>query len=185
MARPTDEEQLKKFMRALANHGGGARNAVLREYLGWSDQQYWRIQGRRSTGGTWTRPDIIALSMRTFRHWPGRYFDLWTFEIKPTWSVNVTGIYEAAAHSRCATQSFCAYHVEDIDGIPEDEVGRLVGEAQRLGVGLIFFTDPADYSTWDLRVMPVRREPDPSLLEEFIATQVSDYGQDQLLRWSK
>ena len=68
-------------------------------------------QGRKKTGGIWTRPDIAAISVRTFTHWPGRIFDIWTFEIKPRWQFNVTGVFEAAAHSRSATHSYAMFQL--------------------------------------------------------------------------
>ncbi|WNG35366.1 hypothetical protein F0U61_18085 [Archangium violaceum] len=140
-------------------------------------------QGGKKTGGVWTRPDITAISMRTFTHWPGRTFDIWTFEIKPSWQFNITGVFEAAAHARTATHSFALFETpEKVD--PSDEA-RLVAEAQRMGVGLIFFEKPDDFETWDFMVDPVRQEPDPALLEQFVVTQLSEKARAKLLRWSK
>jgi hypothetical protein len=31
-------------------------------------------QGRRDTGGTWTRPDIVTAALRVFPHVPGKFF---------------------------------------------------------------------------------------------------------------
>jgi hypothetical protein len=36
-------------------------------------------QGKKATGGTWTRPDITAVSVRSFPHLPNKYLDVWTF----------------------------------------------------------------------------------------------------------
>lgn len=142
-------------------------------------------QGSKATGGDWTRPDIAAISMRTFTHWPGRFYDIWTFEIKPSWEFSVTGVFEAAAHSRSATHSYVMFHVPSGTEPPDDLVERCAAEAQRFGVGLVVFADPTDFKTWDFRVDPVRREPDPALLEQFIATQMSDEAKAKLARWSK
>lgn len=141
-------------------------------------------QGSRQTGGAWTRPDIVAISMRTFRHWPGRYFDLWTFEIKPKRDFSVIGVFEAAAHARASTQSYAMFHIDSIEDTPE-QARRIESEAQRLGVGLIFFEDPQDFEKWDIVVDPIRREPDPALLEEVLAIQLSDSAKDVLIRWGK
>ena len=46
---------------------------------------------------------------------PGKYFDLFSFEVKPNWSVNVTAVYEALAHRRAATHAYVWFH------IPEEE----------------------------------------------------------------
>ncbi|GAB4568359.1 MAG: hypothetical protein Tsb0020_21720 [Haliangiales bacterium] len=141
------------------------------------------MQGRRATGGKWTRPDISALSVRTFPHWPGRFFDLWTFEIKPRWAFDVTGVFEAAAHSRSATHSYAMFHVDDEPD--EETVLRCITESQRFGVGLVLFTDPTDFEKWDFKIDPIRHEPDPALLEEFVATQLSQTARTKLLRWGK
>jgi len=139
-------------------------------------------QGRRNTGGTWTRPDVVVAALRVFPFLPGKYFDLITFEIKPSWALDVTGVYEALAHRRAATQAYLWLHCPQ----PEQEaevLGRIVEEAERHGIGVIIATDPADYDTWDQRCDPARVEPDPELLNEFVALQVSDGAKDELAAW--
>ncbi|MBK6918825.1 MAG: hypothetical protein IPH07_15645 [Deltaproteobacteria bacterium] len=143
------------------------------------------MQGSRRTGGDWTRPDIVVLSMRTFKHWPGKYYDLWTFEIKPAGELSVIGVFEAAAHSRAATHSFSLFHVPEPLPENDDMLQRCVAEAQRFQVGLVVFADPADFSTWDFLVDPIRHQPDPELLEQFVATQLSNDAKDTLIRWQK
>jgi hypothetical protein len=139
-------------------------------------------QGRRNTGGTWTRPDLVVAALRVFPFLPGKYFDLITFEIKPRWALDVTGVYEALAHRRAATQSYLWLHCPQPD--QEAEVlNRIVEEAERHGIGVIIATDPADYETWDQRCDPARVEPDPELLNEFVALQVSDGAKDELSAW--
>jgi hypothetical protein len=143
-------------------------------------------QGRRNTGGTWTRPDIAALSARTFRYVPGRHLDVWTFEVKSADQLDVVGVFEAAAHSRSATRSYCLFQVEGARGeITEAVLRRAQDEARRFGLGLIIFSDPTDYSTWETLVEATRRDPAPELLDEFIANQISENGRDKLLRWTK
>lgn len=140
-------------------------------------------QGSRNTGGIWTRPDIAGVSLRVFRHWPGRLFDLWTFEIKPVSAFNVIGIFEAAAHARYSTHSWALYHVTD-DTETEDTT-RMAAEAQRLGIGLVFFTKPDDFETWDIRAESRRQTPDPALHEEFVSVQLSEHAKDRISKWSK
>lgn len=139
-------------------------------------------QGRRNTGGTWTRPDIVVAALRVFPFLPGKFFDLITFEIKPSWALNVTAIYEALAHRRAANQSYLWLHSTDLEADSEN-LDRLTEEAERHGIGLIVATDPADYNSWDLRVAPSRVEPDPEALNEFIALQISDGAKDELAAW--
>lgn len=139
-------------------------------------------QGRRNTGGTWTRPDIVVAALRVFPFLPGKFFDLITFEIKPTWAVDVTAVYEALAHRRAATQSYVWLHCQG--GDQEKEVlARIKEEAERHGIGVIVATDPADYDTWDTTAEPARVEPDPEALNEFIALQVTDGAKEELAAW--
>ena len=55
-------------------------------------------QGRRRTGGRWTRPDLVSAAVRTYRHLPGKYMEVVTFEVKPFDAIDVTAVYEALAH---------------------------------------------------------------------------------------
>lgn len=139
-------------------------------------------QGRRSTGGTWTRPDIVVAALRVFPFLPGKYFDLITFEIKPRWALSVTAIYEALAHRRAATQSYVWLHCPDLPSNTE-VLSILKEEAERHGIGLIVATDPADYETWLTQCEPLRVEPDPELLNEFVAVQMSSGAKDELAAW--
>jgi hypothetical protein len=70
------------------------------------DQIHFEIsakQGKKDTGGTWTRPDITAISVRSFQHLPGKFLDVWTFEVKPMESLDITAVFEAASHASRAT----------------------------------------------------------------------------------
>jgi len=136
------------------------------------DQIHFEItakQGKKATGGTWTRPDITAVSVRTFQHIPGKYVDVWTFEVKSLEALDVTAIFEAASHASRATRSYALLQVPNG---PSDAVGELldrcVSEAARLKVGLITFSSASDWSTWETKVEAPRLETAPELLDEFV-----------------
>ncbi len=142
-------------------------------------------QGRRDTGGTWTRPDIVTAALRVFPHVPGKFFDLITFELKPFDGIDVTAVFEALSHRRAATQAYVWLHVS-----VGEETNELVALLKRIeeaashhGVGMIVGADPSDYSSWDLRLRAVRSEPDPESLNEFIAQQLSGLARDELAQW--
>lgn len=139
-------------------------------------------QGRRNTGGTWTRPDLVVAALRVFPFLPGKFFDLITFEIKPSWALNVTAVFEALAHRRAATQSYVWLHSCNLE-VDSEALSRITEEAKRHGIGLIVATVPEDYNSWDIRVDPSRVEPDPEVLNEFIALQISDGAKDELAAW--
>lgn len=117
-------------------------------------------QGKKATGGTWTRPDITAVSVRSFPHLPNKYLDIWTFEAKTAEWLDVTAVFEAAAHASRATRSYALLQIPLQQGDPEREIlERCVREADRLRVGLIAFSDPANFGTWETRSR--RRESTP------------------------
>jgi len=142
-------------------------------------------QGRRDTGGTWTRPDIVVAALRVFPHVPGKFFDLVTFELKASNAISVTAVFEALAHRRAATQAYVWLHLPA--GVERDDTSALLErineEARRQGVGLIIGSDPADYSSWDVQLRAVRVEPDPEFLNEFIAQQLPALARDELAQW--
>ena len=143
-------------------------------------------QGRRETGGTWTRPDIVAVALRVFPHVPGKFFDLITFEVKPYDGIDVTAVFEALSHRRAATQAYVWLHVpagEETNVELFALLKRIEEESSRHGVGMIVGADPADYSSWDLRLRAARYEPDPESLNEFIAQQLSVSARDELAQW--
>lgn len=143
-------------------------------------------QGRRDTGGTWTRPDIVIAALRVFPHVPGKFFDLITFELKPLEGIDVTAVFEALSHRRAATQAYVWLHVPAGEASNADLTAllkRIEEEASRHGVGMIVGADPSDYSSWDLRLRAARFEPDPESLNEFIAQQLSGLSRDELAQW--
>jgi hypothetical protein len=143
-------------------------------------------QGRRDTGGTWTRPDIVTAALRVFPHVPGKFFDLITFELKPFDGIDVTAVFEALSHRRAATQAYVWLPVPAGEESNPDLVAllkRIEEEASRHGVGMIVGADPSDYSSWDLRLRAARFEPDPESLNEFIAQQLSGLARDELAQW--
>lgn len=140
------------------------------------------LQGRRDTGGKWTRPDIVVAGLRVFPHVPGKFFDLVTFEVKPSNGIDISAVFEALAHRRAATQSYVWLHVP-LAGQSADLLERLTDEARRHGIGLIVASKPSEYDTWDIIVQAARVEPDPEDLNGFIARQVSSLNRDELAQW--
>jgi hypothetical protein len=155
----------------------------------WANEQGWTQhvvnqianQGSKKTGGTWTRPDFVVVGYRKFEYTPGIVRDVETFEIKPS-TCGIEAVFETASHSRVATKSFLAIHLTD-DGPDQDLLGRIEAECVRFGIGLIVFTDPKNYDTWDYKVEPSRSEPDPFDLEEFIRIQVPTADQERIRKW--
>lgn len=144
-------------------------------------------QGKRLTGGTWSRPDITVVGYSVFLYLPGRHLDVATFEIKPATQITVTAVYEALAHRRGASRSYVIYHVPEelLNRELEADLEEIASEAKRQGIGLIVAAKPDTYETWDERVEAARVDPDPHKLNDFIAVQVSDGGKERILKWFK
>lgn len=148
---------------------------------GWTSHFVEQVshQGRRNTGGNWTRPDFVVVGARKYDYTPGIVRDVETFEVKPA-TCDIAAVFEAAAHSRFATKSHLAIAATP-ETLKEDLLARIESECQRFGLGLILFTNPADTDSWDYRADAIRSEPDPDLLERFINDQISE--KEKLRRW--
>ncbi|TDT64427.1 hypothetical protein [Frigoribacterium sp. PhB116] len=129
--------------------------------------------GRRLTGGKWTRPDLAAVEVQVFTYLPVKTLSVHTFEVKPSDMIDVTAVYEALAHRRAATHSYVLLHVPD-DQQPPAALDAVITEARRHGIGVIVFADPANYETWDERVVADRVDPDPAAVDEFVRVQLPE-----------
>lgn len=141
------------------------------------------LQGRRATGGTWSRPDIVSVEIKTYAYVPGKYLEVVTFEIKPFDSINVQAVYEALAHRRSATHSYVVLDVPRASGASlTDAVEDVRLVARSHGIGLIVAGKPDDYDTWDELEEAHRIQPDPGRLDTFIATQLSEATRNKIAR---
>lgn len=137
--------------------------------------------GSKRTGGKWTRPDLVAVAVEVFTYLPAKVMSVHTFEVKSADSVDVTAVYEALAHRRAATHAYVVLHVPDPDQ-KQTGVAEVVSEARRHGVGVIEFSDPGNYETWEETVTADRVEPEPSALNDFIRVQLPDAARRQIER---
>jgi hypothetical protein len=139
-------------------------------------------QGRRSTGGLWTRPDIVCVSACAYPYLPGRSLDLTTFEIKKTIAEGVAGVFEAAAQSVFAHRSCLIVRgVSPAQMANEPDFPRVESECKRFGIGLILFFDPDDWQTFETIVEPRFNNPPPVQVNRFLATQLSEVSRQRLL----
>lgn len=140
--------------------------------------------GGKVTGGKWSRPDITVATLSRYPYVPGIHFDVITFEVKTPDGIDITCVYEALAHLRSATQSYILLHVPperayELDSILVD----VYAEAKNRGIGVISAEKPDDYETWDEVVEPVRADPVPKRLNEFLAQQFSEKQREQIRKW--
>jgi hypothetical protein len=141
-------------------------------------------QGKRNTGGKWTRPDFALIALKLFPYIPGKVLELISFEVKPEDDFRIEGVFETAAHSRFATRSYLLIYSPS--GVPDtEEFERVERECDRFGLGLITFSNPQDWSTYTTKQEADRRNPDPADVNSFISTQVSRDKQTRVLEMVK
>jgi len=132
-------------------------------------------QGKRKTGGRWTRPDLALIAAQKLDFFPTDHFEIITFEVKPADAVDPTGVYEALSHRRSAHRSIlivCADDLQDLDTNKMDEVQEVAHEH---GIGLIRVVgEVSDYDNWETLETAARVEPDPIRANAFISTQLEE-----------
>ena len=137
-------------------------------------------QGRKRTGGKWSRPDVTLIVVEKYRFIPEKVLTVMSFEIKKANELDVSGVYETASHSRFAHKSYLALYLPG--GIPERDYSyiHITQECERFGVGLIIFQKPNDATTYDTVIEPRRKNPDPADVDLFIFRQFQKKHKDLL-----
>lgn len=141
------------------------------------------LQGKRKTGGVWSRPDLTLVACRTFSLLPGAFFDVYTFEMKIDGAWDIMGIHEAVAHGRFSTRPYALFEVQDDAALESELFQAAESEARRLGVGLITARHIPSFDTWITHCDPERREPAPEALQDFMQRQLSQESQDEIRGW--
>jgi hypothetical protein len=143
-------------------------------------------RGGRRADGVWARPDLTCAAITSYTYVPGKFLDIVTFEVKPHFAVDLTAVYEALAHRRAATRSYVLLHVPDALLLALDQpITDICEEASKHGIGVIVAGDPTNFDTWNFREDAVRSEPDPSKVNIFIQTQLTQGTREQILKWLK
>lgn len=142
-------------------------------------------QGRRDTGGQWTRPDFAIAAVKSYKFYRTKSLEIVSFEIKPTISDALVGIYEAATHRTFAHRSYLAVHFESEKEKENarDLLSRIEKKAAQFEIGLIVFTNPTNWDTYETISDPSLQEPDPVEIDKFISQQFSEQDHEQLLKW--
>lgn len=129
-------------------------------------------QGRRETGGRWSRPDITMVARRKYPYYPLVVYDVITFEIKQVNNFDLTAIYEALAHRRLGNHAYLIVHVPSCMRETINDILEIVSlEARRHGIGFIVAEDPRDFETWEEVVESERRDGDPKAICDFLKIQ--------------
>ena len=131
----------------------------------------------RGRDGQWARPDLTLIGGKVLPHLPGKFLDVITFEVKL--GMPLDGLYEALAHRRRANFAYVVCVCPEHEGPPdptEQAQATLVAEATRQGIGVILVRQEDDFGLWSELVEPVRHEPDPQHLHDFLETHCDRKG---------
>ncbi len=141
--------------------------------------------GRRDTGGSWSRPDLVVIGSKKYEFLREKVFELHTFEIKPATDVTIKGVLEALSHREAATRAYVLYHTAGQDFTVENfsERSRIENLAARHGVGVYIAKTISDFSQW-IEIVPAQRAtPDLDSVEQFIISNLSKDAQSQIRKW--
>ena len=141
-------------------------------------------QVRRDTGGSWSRPDLVAVGLKTFEYLPDRVLEVYSFEIKAEYDVSVKGVLEALSHREAATRSYVIYHTNGKSWDDFAEAQRIEELAARHGIGVLVASQINDLpNCWDERVTAVKSNSDPEIVDNFIKATMSEDSKSQIRKW--
>lgn len=143
------------------------------------------MQGRRETGGSWSRPDLVVVGSKKYEFLREKVFELHTFEIKPVTDVTIKGVLEALAHREAATRAYVLYHTagQTFTTYNFPERARIENLAVRHGIGVYAAKTIADFSQWDEIVPAQRATPDLDAIEQFIKVSLISETKSQIRKW--
>lgn len=129
-------------------------------------------QGRRDTGGNWTRPDMAVVTVKSYEFVPNKSLEVITFEIKKKEDYSVKSLFETAAHTYFAHRAYLSIHRPD-DDYKQQEYQKIIKECERFSIGLITFSNPDDWRTYSIVVEAKKCNPEPKNVDLFIRNQIS------------
>ena len=140
-----------------------------------------QTQGKKT--GKWSRPDVTFICVEKFMYQPMKYLNVISFEVKPPNNVDITSVFETAAHSRFSNKSYLLQFVPEDQTTLENDLERIESECKRFGLGLIICknTRAEDYESYEEIVEPIHRLPEPREMEKFIKEVVSSAAQSELI----
>ena len=134
-------------------------------------------QGKRKTGGKWTRPDFTLIAIQTYTFMQGRSLEVITFELKPAEVYDISGVFETASHSVFAHKSYLVLQCPNGKPINEN-FERIEKLCKNFGIGLVVFSNVTDIETYEQILDADRNSPDPSDVDDFVLSQINQKNQN-------
>lgn len=130
--------------------------------------------------GRWTRPDLTLVAIQRYR-FPHRIgTELFGFEIKRDMQADISSVFEAVAHTRFVHYAYVVWQV--LSGSQSYKVAKAIETSCQLhGIGLITFSDALVAESYAIRATPVRQNPHPWDVDEYLAQRLPQLDRDVLL----
>jgi hypothetical protein len=112
--------------------------------------------------GKWSRPDVTYVQVTDYAYLPTPVVEVTSFEVKPhDVAKDLASVYEAAAHSRWAHNSYLVVEAASKDELIDQSIEK---ECERLGVGLLRMFRGGDGYEFVEQLEPGMQTPDPEEL---------------------
>lgn len=148
-------------------------------------------QGRRDTGGQYTRADLTAIVRRQVE---GLYDwrDVHAIEVKPYWSVGREALYESAAQAalhRCTFSWLLLYipdesvalqpeQRQDVQQVREIDLPAIQREAAEIGIGLAVSPNLSASTHPEVKAVPRRQILDPDQLTFLLRSTTARFSEE-------
>ena len=131
-------------------------------------------QGRRQTGGRWSRPDLVLCTVSDWIFSSRPEGEVRTFEVKRFEALDVLAVYEAVSHKSRAHYSYVLVvnFPEELNQDQESDFDNLLSVAGKQGIGVITARDSADWNTWAIELDPGRSDADHQAVNQLLLDQV-------------
>lgn len=132
------------------------------------------LQGKRRTGGRWSRPDLIVCTVSEWIFSSRPDGDVRTFEIKRFEALDVLAVYEALSHKSRAHYSYVLVteFPEKLDEVEKEDFENVLAVAARHGIGVITANDSSDWNTWEFELDARRSDADSQAINQTLLDQV-------------
>ena len=138
------------------------------------EDAYWTVVDTSVGGaqnGQWRRGDFTGVAIAPRAVLSGTDVELYTFELKAESSGNINAAHEAHAQTRGSHYGYLVWHLPDRQ-LHHCRLELVESECQRLGIGLIVFTDPQNLDTWERKVLATRQKSHDKEIDEFLRTRL-------------
>lgn len=142
------------------------------------------LQGRRATGGRWTRPDLVICTITEWVFSSRPEADVRTIEVKRFEALDVMGVYEALSHKSRSHYSYLLIvdYPSELTPDQHSTMDAVLGAAGQNGVGVITVEDSDDFSTWDFQLDPSRSSADNAAVNQLLLDQFPQDKREAFVR---